>query len=77
MFIIQLPPDLKEVLAKEWWDSKLLKLTQKQNGYVTHPELRPETLPIPRESNETASNQTLNATAQSDQKERNGNESGS
>ncbi|CAH3028110.1 unnamed protein product, partial [Porites evermanni] len=71
-----LPPDLKEVLAKEWWDSKLLKLTQKQNGYVTHPEPRPVTLTIPRESNETASNQTLNATAQSDQKERNRNESG-
>lgn len=69
---------MKEVLAKEWWDSKLLKLTQKQNGYVTHPELRPVTLPIPRESNETASNQTLiNATGRSDQKERNRNESGS
>lgn len=51
----QLPPDLRAVLANEWWDPKLLKLTQKQNEYVTHPEPRPVSLPLPPgESNKTA-----------------------
>ncbi|KAJ7390792.1 hypothetical protein OS493_022350 [Desmophyllum pertusum] len=57
-----LPPDLRTVLEKEWWNSKLLQLTQKQNEYVTHPELRP--LPLPQSTNETAQlgNNTVNAT---------------
>ena len=75
MFKFQLPGDLKKVLAKEWWDSKLLKLTQKQNEYVTHPEPRPVTLPLPGESNQTASNHTLKS-KQSDQRRVNATESG-
>lgn len=51
--------DLRQALEKEWWDSKLLQLTQKQNEYVTHPELRPPLLPLYTNQTAQAGNNTL------------------
>ena len=59
IFPTQLPADLKSVLEKEWWNSKLLQLTQKQNEYVTHPELRQPSFPLYTNSSAQSGNNTL------------------
>jgi len=57
-----LPQDLRTVLEKEWLDSRLLQLTQKQNEYVTHPELRPPSLPLYTNQTAQSGNNTLQTT---------------
>ena len=68
----QLPPDLRNVLEKEWLDSKLLQLTQKQNEYVTHPEFRPPSLPLYTNQTARAGNNTLETTQLDDNRQSNG-----
>ena len=59
MILFQLPQDLRAVLEKEWLDSRLLQLTQKQNEYVTHPEIRPPSLPLYTNQTAQSGNNTL------------------
>ena len=68
----QLPPDLRNVLEKEWLDSKLLQLTQKQNEYVTHPEFRPPSLPLYTNQTARAGNNSLGTTQLDDNRQSNG-----